>query len=79
MKEENKIISRLDTIIILLLSMLKESNNFPKLSVIFHQLKNAGLTNEEIGTIFDKNPSQVAKIAYEFKRPNKGNGKKNKK
>lgn len=69
MEDNKKIISRLDTIIVLLLYMLKENDSFPKLSAIFYQLKKIGLENEEIANIFEKTTSQVAKIAYEFKRP----------
>lgn len=71
MKNEDKIITRLDAILILLLSLLKETESFPGLSTIFYQLKSVGFTNEEIAAISGKNTSQVAKIAYEFKRPKK--------
>ena len=71
MEDNKKIISRLDSIIILLLFVLQGKEMSPKLPAIFNQLKKVGLTNEEIADIFNKTPSQVAKTAYEFKRPTK--------
>ena len=75
LENNKKITSRLDTIIVLLLAVLKDKDTFPKLSAIFFQLKKIGLSNEEIAIIFDKTSSQVAKLSYEFKRPLKNNSK----
>ncbi len=71
MEDNKKIVNRLDAIIVLLLYSLRGNENFPKLSEVFYQMKKIGLSNEEIASIFDKNALQIAKVAYEFKRPAK--------
>ncbi len=76
MENKDKILSRLDGILVLLLSLLKENDSIPKLSTLFYQLKNVGLSNEEISRVSGKTPAQVAKISYEFKRPVKKADKK---
>lgn len=78
MDENKKIIGRLDAIIVLLLAGLKDSNSLPALSELFHKLKKLGFSNEEIASLSDRTPEQVAKTAYEFKRSKKekkSNGK----
>jgi hypothetical protein len=74
--EDKKIVSRLDAITILILSILKENKTLPPLPSLFYQLKKVGISNEEIANIFDKKPDQVAKTAYEYKRPAKEKGTK---
>ncbi len=69
MEENKKITSRLDAIIFLMFCMLKDKESLPKLTELFYQMKQMGLTNEELGNIFGRTPDQIAKAAYEFKRP----------
>lgn len=78
MEDNKKIISRLDTIITLLVLILKKDDSLPKLSVLFYRLKKVGLTNQEISDIFGQTPSKVAKTAYEFKRAKTKRGRKKK-
>ena len=68
MEENNRITTTLDALIFLIYSLLQDGEKSPKLSFLFHQLKEIGLTNEELSKIFGKTPDQIAKTAYEFKR-----------
>lgn len=75
MSEENKIISRLDALILLVLYSLKESDNLPKSSELIYKLKQIGMSNENLANILGKSQEQIAKLAYEFKRPSKSKSK----